>query len=84
MPVTLRARIGRSALRPPATKSDGGNGRTCRLSARTQMALEFRVAASTANTVAVLRTVPALVMSGSDTAVCWSASFSSRVLTLCS
>jgi len=40
------------------------------------------VATSTANTVAVLRTLPAIVISASDMGACRSASPSSRVLTL--
>ena len=48
----------------------------------TQINLGLLVATSTANIVAVLRTLPAIVVSASDTGGCFSASPSRRVLTL--
>ena len=49
---------------------------------RAQIGFGPFVATRTSRRVAVLRTVPAIVMSGSDNGVCFSANASRRVLTL--
>src|ERR1700683_4099543 len=54
----------------------------CGLSAELRIGLGVLVATSTANMVAVPRTLPAMVMGASDTGGCCSASPSRRVLTL--